>query len=148
MVFLAIGGVMHFYEVLELCNEKILTDEFLKLCTDSPDIQHTKEIFISFLKNLKKIEPNISDKMTIFIEQKKGFDGSFYEAVHALRENDSEKYGLEINPWADTLGYRTDKNSIGKYGAEVYTALVLWEMTWFGFDEDSIHKKVKEWNEG
>lgn len=147
MLFWAIGGVMHFYEVLELCNENILTDEFLKLCTDSPDIQHTKEVFISFLKNLKKAKPNISNKMTIFIEQKKDFDGSFYEAVHALRENDPEKYGLEINPWTDTLGYRTDKDSIDKYGVEVYTALVLWEMTWFGFDEDSIQQKVKEWNE-
>lgn len=139
---------MYFYEVLELCNEKNLTDEFLKLCTDSPDIQHTKEIFISFLKNLKKTEPNISDKMTIFIKQKKGFDGSLYETAHALRENDFEKYGFEINPWADTLGYLTDKDSIEKYGAEVYTALVLWEMTWFGFEEDSINKKVEEWNEG
>lgn len=138
---------MYFYEVVELCNEKILIDEFLELCTDSPNIQHTKEIFITFLKNLKEVEPNISDKMTIFIEQQKALDGSFYESVHALCENDPEKYGLEINPWADTLGYLTDKNSIEKYGLEVYTAFVLWEMTWFGFDEESIQKKVKEWNE-
>lgn len=138
---------MYFYEVLERCSEATLIDAFLALCEDSPDIQHTKEVFISFLKTLKTTEPNISDTMTILIEQAEDFNGSLYEVVHALCEEDSEKYGLEINPWADTLGYRADQNSVEKYGAEVYTAFVLWEMTWFGFDEDSIRKKVEEWNE-
>lgn len=138
---------MYFYKVLELCNEDILIDEFLKLCEDSPNITNTKEKFISFLNTLKKAEPNISDKITIFIEQTEAFDGSFYDAVYALCDDDSEKYGLMANPWADTLGYLTDKNSVEKYGAEIYTAFVLWEMTWLGFDEDTVQKRVKEWVE-
>lgn len=37
---------MYVYEVLQICDEAVLTDKFLQLCTDAPDIQHTKERFI------------------------------------------------------------------------------------------------------
>lgn len=137
---------MYFYEVLELCDEKVLTEKFLKLCTESPDLQHTKEVFISFLHDLKRITPNSSGKMTIFIEQVYAVDGSLCDVVYGAYEDDPERYGFELNPWADTLGYSADKNSLDKYGTELFTALVLWEMTWFGYDEDSIRKKVEEWN--
>lgn len=85
--------------------------------------------------------------MTIYMERVKAVDGSYYHIVYALREHDTEKYGFELNPWADTLGYLTDSSSIAKYSRENYIAHVLWEMTYFGFDEASIHQKIEEWND-
>lgn len=136
---------MYFYEVLKLCNEEKLTHEFLELCETSPDIQRTKDRFISFLTSLKKTEPNISEDWTIFVEQEESVDGSVFYAANALRENDPDTYSLEAAPWADTLGCLADKNSVEELGIEVYTAYVLWEMTWFGFDEDSIREKLNKW---
>lgn len=139
---------MYFYETLKSCDDDILTEEFLKLCENSPDLQHTKKLFLSCLKTLKEIKPNLSDTdpMTIFIEQAEDMDGSLFYDVYARYENDTVNYSLEINPWADTLGYFVDEQSISRVGAEVYTALVLWEITWFGYDEETIQNEVKEWD--
>lgn len=32
---------MYFYQVLHACDDSVLTEEFLKLYTDSPDLNHT-----------------------------------------------------------------------------------------------------------
>jgi hypothetical protein len=40
-----------------------------------------------------------------------------------------------------------DESSLSFYGYEKYAALVLWEMTWFGFDEETIQERMKTWDE-
>ena len=144
---LGLGETMYFYEVIRSCDECALTDEFLGLCKNSPDLQHTREAFEGCLRTLKSIKPETDDKAVIEIEKITLLDGSLGDNVCARFEDDPEKYGLEINPWADTLGYRADEKSVSKYGAETFAALVIWEMTWFGFDEQSIQQRVGQWDE-
>lgn len=138
---------MYFYEVLAKCSEDILTEEFLKLCKDSPDIQKTRDDLLSVLETLKNTDPDTDGNMTIFIENVEAVDGSFYDAVRAQAEGDPVRYGLEANPWADTIGYLADGQSVKKYGNEAFCALVIWEMTYLGFYEDKIRQRVKEWND-
>ena len=50
-----------------------------------------------------------------------------------------------INPWNDTCGYQVDADSVKKYGKEKFVVCVLWEMTWLGFSNEKVQKKVKSW---
>ena len=54
---------------------------------------------------------------------------------------EQEVYSLEANPCAKTIGYIVDEKSLSIYGNERFATLVLWEMTWFGYDEETIRKK-------
>ena len=138
---------MYFYEVISSCDRDILTEEFLKLCKNSPNIDQTREAFLSALKEMENIQPNINDTTVIHIERCTGIDNVPFEAVSAIFENDPEKYGLEINPWADTLGYRVDEITLEKYSYKAIASLVIWEMTWFGYNEETIRQRVSEWDE-
>lgn len=116
----------------------------MELCSDSPDIQQTERACRKAFDTLCGMDPGISDKDTIFIEKTELY-GEPFDAVFVSEANDTERYGLEINPWTDTLGYLVDEKSLSAYGYEAFTALVLWEITWFGFDEEKIKNQVASW---
>ncbi|MBR4319716.1 MAG: hypothetical protein IKI37_02700 [Oscillospiraceae bacterium] len=130
---------MYFYEILHSCHEEALTEAFLKLCTGSPDLQQTKKIFQEFLKNIKAISPERSDEWTIFMTPE--------QIVYAGNLHDSERYGLEITPWKEVLGWKTDAEAFTFFSKEEFTAAVLWEITFFGFDEETIQEHVRSWKE-
>ena len=138
---------MYFYEVLERCDPDRLTEAFLKRCTGSPDIRQTSADFLGALEKLRRLSPHCSGEMTIVIEPAEGLDGVPFDAVRAVRPEDPVHYGLELRPWADTLGYLADADSLARCGFETYAALILWEMTFFGFDEKTIREKKALWEE-
>ena len=35
------------------------------------------------------------------------------------------------------------KKSLSDYGNEKFTTLILWEITWFGYDEQTIQDRLK-----
>lgn len=131
---------MYFYDALKQCNTELLTKKFLKLCVDSPTICRTETAFSKFLRRLLHTVPNLCSKAVIRLEQEE-FSDAHYNAVYAEFENDPNRYGFERNPWADTLGYRADPKSIRVHGLEYFAALVLWQMTWFGFEEEAVRQE-------
>lgn len=136
---------MYFYQVIKECDKESLVREFLFLCDDSPDIKLTEKAIRDALMSLREMEAKISDKKIIIIEKvisDEIFDGEF-DRVYVLDTLDNKTYGLEINPWSDTLGYKVDDNSLLFYGYEKFAALVLWEITWFGYDEVTIQERVR-----
>ena len=68
-----------------------------------------------------------------------------FDVVCLLDINENEIYSVEANPWAKTIGYIVDEESLSVYGYEKFAALVLWEMTWFGYDEKTIQKEIQSW---
>lgn len=56
--------------------------------------------------------------------------------VYLLDRSDNKTYSIEAVPWDEVLGYTVDEASIAKYGDVKFTALVLYEMTYFGFSEN------------
>ncbi len=137
---------MYFYEIIKLSDKKSVVREFLKMCTDSPDIKLTEKRVTKALNTICKMEPNICNDYIICIEKTEDLDDEdIYDHVYALDKNDNEKYGLEINPWMNTIGYLVDDDSLAAYGREMFVALVLWEMTWFGYDNETVQKKAESW---
>ncbi len=137
---------MHFYEVIEKCDRQSLVNEFLMLCENSPDIKLTEKRFRNTIMSVSDIEANTSDTQVIIIK-KIQTDTEIYDRVYLFDLSEKMEYGLELNPWSNTLGCLVDESSLSFFGYEKYAALVLWEMTWFGFDEDTIQERVKSWDE-
>ena len=137
---------MYFYEVIEKCDIEEVVSCFLKMCTNSPDIEHTEQCIRHAIADINAIEPVKSDSEVIQIERVQT-DEEEYDAVHMFDEASDTKYGLEINPWKYTLGYTVDEKSLSEYGYEKFVSLALWEMTWFGYDEKTIQDHVKSWDE-
>ena len=138
---------MYFYEVLEKCDKDKLTEAFLTLCSDASDIKAVREKFKAAMADIEKLTPVIDDDMTVRID-KTEYDGEEYEAVHGVSKSEGTAYGLIIAPWAEVLGYRTDEDNVADYGREAFAAAVLWELTYLGFDEQTISSHVKEWESG
>lgn len=135
---------MYFYEAIQKCDINELVSYFLKLCKNSPDINHTEKCIRSALSDMKSIQAIKSEHEIIKIERVQTEDEE-YDAVFMLDKETDTKFGLEINPWKYTLGYSVDEISLSDYGYEKYVSLVLWEMTWFGYDEKTIQTHVKSW---
>ena len=137
---------MYFYEIIKSCDAESVIHIFLDMCTNSPDIKVTEERIRSALSNMLALNPIIDNDKILKIETVQT-DDEAYEAVCMYDVKEDRKYGIEINPWSDTLGYAIDAKSLDAYGIDKFAALILWEMTWFGYSEDVIQEKVKSWDE-
>ena len=135
---------MYFYEVVKKCDIDELVCCFLNLCTNSPDIDLTEKCIRSAISDMTSIRA-IKSKNEIIIIERVQTENEDYDNVYMLDKETDIKYGLEINPWKHTLGFSVDENNLSDYGYEKYASLVLWEMTWFGYDEDTIQTHVKSW---
>ena len=86
---------MYFYEVLEKCDKDKLTEAFITLCSDAPDIEAVREKFKAAMADIEKLTPVIDDDMTVRID-KTEYDGEEYEAVHGVSKSEGTAYGLMI----------------------------------------------------
>lgn len=127
---------MYFYEVMKKVDEEAAVREFLTFCEASPNIALTEKNIRKAIKSVKEIEPNISETEIIVIE--KAEDDEAYDRAYILDTSDKVTYGMEITPWAEILGCKVDVKSLEHCGCERFAALVLWEMTWLGFDDEKI----------
>ena len=132
---------MYFYEILRDCKETVLTEEFLKLCSDSADLAYVKEQFQKFLKTIKNIQPEISDEWTLSMIEVESTDSETYYDVRAKRIHDFIIYGIEVTPWKELLGWLVDSETLISYSKEVFTAHVLRDLTCFGWDEETIQER-------
>ena len=123
---------MYFYEVFGKCDLEVVVDEFLKLAVDSPDINVTEEVFRGAIKILNEMEP-----------EKIQESGWIDDNVYLLDTTDQKTYAIEASSWANILGCRVDEKSLSDYGNEKFTTLILWEITWFGYDEKTIQDRLK-----
>ena len=135
---------MYFYELLGKCNPDTLTAQFMQLCSDAPDPDALKSAFRNVLCRLKQIKPHQTAHVKIVMQHVQTGKEAF-DSVFAEYENDPFRHGLMQNPWADTLGFPVDDAALAE--PEHFAARVLFEMTFLGFDEETIQQRLREWHE-
>ena len=79
------------------------------------------------------------------------------ESVEGLSEEEMEQlaqgkdlpdsYAFELSPWNEILGYELDTRNIQDVGADELCAAILWEMTFFGFEESHVEEERKRLEE-
>ena len=106
-----------------------------------------KELYRSIWHELLRIEP-IKTEMTIIMKQiVEEFDNEIeiYYTICAYKKDDvNVTYAIELCHWAEWLGMEVLDKSLEEYGHHYFLANCLWEMTWFGFTEDTIQRKKQE----
>lgn len=55
-----------------------------------------------------------------------------------------QRYAFELSPWCEVLGYEIDIANAREVGIAVFCAAVLYEMTFFGFDEKAVDAERKK----
>lgn len=55
-----------------------------------------------------------------------------------------DSYAYDLSPWAEILGYEVDPDNAFEVGPVPLAAAVLWEMTFFGFDEAHVDAEREE----
>lgn len=142
------GDMMYFYQVLQSCDEFKVVSEFLAIIKCQDKCSVNKNIRDA-LKTLSQKTPKKSDNEVLFIEQLKDRqdEGENLYNVYLLDRSDNKTYSIEAVPWAEVLGYAVDKASLSTYGNVKFAALVLYEITYFGFSEEQIQNTIKAFND-
>lgn len=75
-----------------------------------------------------------------------GIEGLAEEEIRRLAQETRlpDAYGFELSPWEEVLGCEVDPDNAQEVGADALCAGILQEMTFFGFDEETVEKKRQE----
>lgn len=67
--------------------------------------------------------------------------GEWYD-VYGKKPNDVQTWALSFYAWDEWLGMYVDKDSLLSMTKEEYIAHVLWEMTYYGFDSQTVNERI------
>ena len=137
---------MQFKELVDKYKFSDIKELFLKLYPD-----HDKSIdgFEFVLEKLKKIKPQPSDMKIIIEEIKDGLiEDLIYANVSGIKPESDLRWAIEDTPWHQWLDMGIDETTFEKYNEKEILCHCVWEMTWFGFNQESIKDKSKYWGYG
>jgi len=64
--------------------------------------------------------------------------------VSCTKENDPERYGLDLFRWEEWLAIRVPQSVLEKMSATDVVAHRVWEMTFYGFTQEKIAEDARE----
>lgn len=78
-----------------------------------------------------------------------GKDGSFFEHQVHLPESErvEARYNLSCTKWEEWLGMEVSKDSMSRFAPSEVVAHCLWEMTYLGFSQEAIQRRVDDLNQ-
>jgi len=114
--------------------EKIL----LTLDKNNDNLKGYKKVY----EELLNLKPKKSDYI-LKIKHVKN-DEEDYEDVFGTLKNDTQNYALEFTSWQEWLGMEIDPKTQKKYSNPSIIANCIYEMTFFGFNQKKIKKKINE----
>jgi hypothetical protein len=114
--------------------EKIL----LTLDKNKDNLEGYKKVY----EDLLNLKPKKSDCI-LKIKHVKN-DEEEYEDVFGTSKNDNQDYALEFTSWQEWLDMEIDTKTQKKYSKPSIIANCIYEMTFFGFNQKKIKKKMDE----
>lgn len=112
--------------------------DFQRLYPGDPDwmVQHAR-----VFSTLRTLRPRLSD-MDIVIKEIEDEGGEIWIDVSGRK--DEELVAIEFVDWAEWLGMVVDAGTCCRYTPTEILAHCVWEMSFFGFDEETIREKWGE----
>jgi len=109
------------------------------------DDENNEESFRSFFElygKLSSMEEGESDlKLRIILDEEK--ESERWD-VNGYSEDDNTVYALDFVPWCELLGMEFDKETAERLHVHEIVAHCMWEMTFWGLDDDEIQEKYKK----
>ena len=122
----------------------------LKLYPDQKgNISSYKKVF----NKLQVLEPTEQD-FSILARWVKDDEENDYVIVSGYYNSDkdadgqpTEDYALDFTPWSKWLGMDIDQNTLKTFSELEIIAHCLYDLTFYGFDEDTIQEALKEYKD-
>jgi len=143
-----------FKDIVRSCAFKKVKEDLLELYPDQKKLIKGYEYVF---KTLKRMRPRYSkEDMVINIERVgRGKNAYFSVSGVCTQKGIKQSYCIEYRPWSEWLGCEVDRKVLKKMTKEEITAHCLWEMTFAGFTQERIRRKinmlkkrVKDYKEG
>ncbi len=130
-----------FKDIVKLCTFKNVKRALLRLYPDQKNVIHGYEYVFKTLKYMR--HRNNKEGLVIDI-RRVGRGKNAYFAISGVctEKGIQQPYALEYTPWSKWLGYEVDKKVLKKMPKEEIAAHCLWEMTFMGFTQNRIRKKL------
>lgn len=111
-----------------------------------PDFEKSMLGFKKVFENLKTLEPTENEMYIIITEQEElrvdeDEPIEFYTDVYGRKPDDDERYGLSFTKWENWLGMELAPESIEHYSKSEIIAHILYEISFFGFDQETIQEE-------
>lgn len=132
---------MLFLELLNKCDEEKLVKQYLLLKETSNS--HVEQKIREVIADLKYNRIPVRFNMTMVLEKGVSEDGEV--DIIFLRDNVEEDnvYSFEGLPWGAIMGCEVEEKSLTEIGSnERFAALVLFEMTYFGYSDDDVQRRI------
>ena len=130
-----------FKDVVRACIFKDVEESLLRLYPDQKKaINKYKHVF----QTLRFLRPRYNNKGMFLDISKVGRGKKAYFSVSGVctEKGIKQSYAIEYMPWSEWLGCEVDKQVFKKMPKEEIAAHCLWEMTFMGFTQDKIRKKL------
>lgn len=92
------------------------------------------------IQNMTPNFPKLGD--TRISIDRENWEGKYYPSVHGKRNN--QYYGLEFLPWKNWISMSFTEDTLKTFTPEEIIGACLYEMTYNGFDEETIENKLEE----
>jgi len=139
---------MKFKELVDKFNDKELVDKVVELYPDSnPDAYY---YMLSKLRDIEQTKSNMFIEVYYyeptqeFIEK---FDDEPYHSVHGLEKDNITSWGLEYSHWGEWLAMEIHEKTIINYTEIDIVGHCLWEMTFHGYDTETVQEQLDEIND-
>lgn len=133
---------MLFLELLNKCDEDELVKQYL-LLKETSDSHHVEQKIREVIADLKYNRIPVRFNMTMVLE--KGVTEECEEVdIIFLNDNvEDNVYSFEGLPWGAIMGCEVEEKSLTEIGSnERFAALVLFEMTYFGYSDETVQFRI------
>ena len=130
-----------FKDIATACSFKSVKEALLRLYPDQKkNINGYKHVF----ETLRLMRPrNNKEGMIIDIRRVgRGKDAYFSVGGICLENDIQQSYALQYTPWSEWLGYEVAQSAFKKLLKEEIVAHCLWEMTFAGFTQGKIRRRI------
>ncbi len=133
---------MLFLELLNKCDEDELVKQYLLLKETSDS--HVEQKIREVIDDLKYNRIPVRFNMTMVLEKGVTEDGGEEVDIIFLRDNEEDNvYSFEGLPWGAIMGCEVEEKSLTEIGSnERFAALVLFEMTYFGYSDEDVQRRI------
>ena len=130
-----------FKDVVRACGFKNVKEALLRLYPNQKkNIKGYKYVF----QTLRLMSLRYSKERMVIDVSRLGRGRKAYFSVSGVctEKGIKQSYAIEYMPWSEWLGCEVDKQVFKKMPKEEIAAHCLWEMTFMGFTQDKIRKKL------
>lgn len=136
---------LNFSELIKKVNKEKTIHEFLEWCDEDPySNEQTRSKLSDAIDTLRSMEPVCADGLYVIHIGMSEDEDRDYNYAYLLVENREDTYSFEVQSWGKVLGYEIFHKDVDEYNPEYLAALILWEITWFGYDECTIKSRFEE----